>query len=420
MHHDDGWFATALMGVAEFDASPAHQRWGVSCHGIVEDGGQERGGQGARCGSPGGIHGAEQGCDAEAGACRDGVCGDEVDEGEFAFQRSVDSFAGIPGDGVPFVYADDQGPTGVDDEPDEMEVLIGDAFLGIDEQDGDVGGLDGLQRFDDAEFFYFFGDSCPAPDARRVDEYIGFFTADQGNSNAVARGAGVVMNDDAGFPQQVVDQGGFADVGATDDGDPGAPLLFVGIAALGQVRFGRGRRMFFGWGEETGGNVGHHGGDSPPVRGGDGPGVAKTQGMEIGGGGTLIETIDFIGYHYDGCPERTEKAGYFLVGGREPLAGIDQEQSDVGLAESGQGLSYRKPREIEWVIGESSRIYYQIRRMAYLARPILAIAGQARFVGDQCVTGTGQTIEESGLPNVGASDDGNDGEHFLVRVVRTC
>src|SRR6185312_2012804 len=88
-------------------------------------------------------------------------------------------------------------------------------------EDGDVGGLDGLERLDDGEELDRGAGLAAPAHARGVDQRVAASVALEGNLDRVARGAGLVEGDDSLLADQRVDEGGFADVGPADDGDAG-------------------------------------------------------------------------------------------------------------------------------------------------------------------------------------------------------
>lgn len=83
--------------------------------------------------------------------------------------------------------------------------MIGDAVLGVDDENDDVGVLDGLQGLDDGELLD--GPRTPCPSWRRagrVDELVGTAVVFEVDADGVAGGAGHVEGDEALFADQAL------------------------------------------------------------------------------------------------------------------------------------------------------------------------------------------------------------------------
>jgi len=110
-----------------------------------------------------------------------------------------------------------------------MRILSGDAFDGVQEQEDDVGALDGLHGPQHAVLFHAGRDLAAPADAGRVDQDDRHTFPDQAGVDGVAGGAGQGADDGPFLAQQAVDQAALADVGPADDGDLERILFITGL-----------------------------------------------------------------------------------------------------------------------------------------------------------------------------------------------
>jgi len=101
---------------------------------------------------------------------------------------------------------------------------------------------------------------------------------------------------------------------------------------------------------------------------------------------------------------------------REPGARIHHEQDCVGLVHR----LARLPRHL--VVDarlchrlETACVHHEIRLAAKAPAPVLAVARQARHVGDDRVAAARNAVEQRGFPHVGPANYGNDWEHQVTR-----
>ncbi len=128
---------------------------------------------------------------------------------------------------VPLVAHDDQRAAAVDHVPQQVNVLLDQPVVGIDQHQHHVGIGDCLQGLDDREFLHGFVHAALAPHAGGIDQRVVFLRAVEGDINAVARGAGLIIDDHPLFPEDAIHQGRFAHVRAPHDGhlDPPAGII---------------------------------------------------------------------------------------------------------------------------------------------------------------------------------------------------
>ena len=120
---------------------------------------------------------------------------------------------------------DDDAAAGLVRVAADGSVERGDAFGGVDDQDGEVCGFEVLASHDDGEFFRHQVGLALAADAGGVNEAEVVIVAGDELIDGIARGAGDGRHDGAVSPGEGVEQRGFADVGAADDRD----LCFAGF-----------------------------------------------------------------------------------------------------------------------------------------------------------------------------------------------
>ena len=93
----------------------------------------------------------------------------------------------------------------------------GETFVGIDEEQDEIGRLHGDVGLHGDLFAESIVKRCT--DTAGIDEGAGMGGQGAGRGNPIARDAGLVV-DDGDFPAcEAVKEGGFPDIGATDDGN---------------------------------------------------------------------------------------------------------------------------------------------------------------------------------------------------------
>ena len=180
---------------------------GLGLGGAFGAGGHGRGGQAGE----GGVH---EVFDAFAVNGADGENGGEAEADEFV---GVFFLVG----GVHFVDGHDDGLAAFAQALGDFLVEGDDAFLDIDDEDDGAGGFDG-------DFDLFKGGldddvgglfTAQEADAAGVHEGVGAAVPFGLDADAVAGDAGLVVNDGDALADDAVEEGGFADIRAADDGD---------------------------------------------------------------------------------------------------------------------------------------------------------------------------------------------------------
>ena len=201
---------------------------------------------------------------------------------EVPLQLAAERALALLVDQVPLVRDDHQGAPGVDDLLDDAHVLLGEGLGAVDEDQGDLGLLDGRLRADGGVVVRARRAVRLAADPGGVDEPPGAPVELDELVDRIAGGAGQLVDDDARGPGQRVEQRRLADVGPPHQGDAPGPA---------RGRGGGVRRL-----------VGQYGGDgveqvphAPPVQRGHRVGLAHAQPPQVGGVRLLHRGVDLVG-----------------------------------------------------------------------------------------------------------------------------
>lgn len=124
---------------------------------------------------------------------------------------------------VPFVHGEDAGFSLLDNDVGDFFILRGDAVLGVEDVKDDVRSGDGVFAALYAEKFDGVANALSLANSGGVDEEVAFLLAvgldGEWHVDAVASCAGNGADDDSLAFIEGVDDGGFADVGSSDDGE---------------------------------------------------------------------------------------------------------------------------------------------------------------------------------------------------------
>src|ERR1019366_7219357 len=238
------------------------------------------------------------------------------------------------GDEVPLVHHDNDRPAGLVGVAADVGVEGGDAFGGVEDEERDVGGFEVLAGHDHRQLLGHELGLALAADAGGVDEAEVVAGAGDDLVYSIPSCTGYRADDGAGGSGEGVEQGGFADVGAADDGDAG----FVGLqGAVGAeqprlLRFAvrgsrfEGRQIRRFWLRQNDGRLGSDGAlrggrgeggedlveqvaDAGAVLGGDGEDVGEAEAAEVFRGGGESGGVDFVDGEEDGLAAAEGEAG---------------------------------------------------------------------------------------------------------------
>jgi hypothetical protein len=136
--------------------------------------------------------------------------------------------------------------------------------------------------------------------------------------------------------------------------------------------------------------------------------LAEAEGKGLEDPGLAGSAFGLVGRKNDRRALRAEPAGDFLVQRSRPGAGVDQEQSDIGIAHSGDGLRTHPARQgvgiLILVAGgvDDPKVEPEQARLT-----LPPIAGDARPIVDQGELAAHQPVEQGGFADVGPAHDGD-------------
>src|SRR5690606_22894039 len=296
---------------------------------------------------------------------------------------------------VPLVDPDDERPSPLDREADQVQVLIRHALARVEHDDHDLGLLDRLEALHDAELLDRVADARPATNAGGIDQREPAAVAFAWHDDAVARRAGLVRRHETLVADQPIDQGRLADVRSADDGDLGALDLgdLVGLARLERREHGFDQRI-----------------DALAVQRRDRERRAETEPEEVRARERRFHALRLVHGHRDPLAGAAQALGDPLVLGRDAVAMIDDEDHDVGLLE--RRVDLLLDERLEAAAGaEAARVDHEVGTVTEACVAVAAIAGDAGVVRDERIAGARQAIEQRRLTDVRPADQRDGREH---------
>ena len=405
MDDDARWIASALVRIAQLDAPAAHQR-----RLVLHDGALERLGELGRrdIGHRRVVRldgRSDQLTDAGAVARRHELYGCVGHEIELEFELTADVFALLVGDAVPFVDGDQQRPAALQRKPQHARILFADAVVGIDHEDDDMGGVDGLQGLGDARLLNHIRNLAATAHARGVDQGELAAVARERHEDAVACGARHLARDHPLLTDEPVDERRLTDVRAADDSDADASIGHgVAIDDLGRVPSFEHQI--------------HEVTTAVAVRRGDRMWLTEAERMEIRTSGRRIEPLGLVDREEHGLAGTTQLARHKVILGGETSARIGKEHEHIGFGDGTLGLQAHRLLDARGLLDEATGVDDDIGDRPEAAVAVLAIARDARHVRDQGVPGPGQAVEERGLADIRPPDQHHHRQHRRHRPIR--
>ncbi|EKY03734.1 hypothetical protein HMPREF9120_02596 [Neisseria sp. oral taxon 020 str. F0370] len=219
--------------------------------------------------------------------------------------------------------------------------------------------------------------------------------------DAVARRAGHVEGNHTLFAEDGVDKGGFADVGAADNGENGVSgvlLFFFGVGEVFQHVFDKVV-------------------DAVAVCAGDNVRLAQREFVKLGRQHGTVAALAFVHRQIDGARALAQAVGDDFVLRRETGAGVDEEDDGVGFVNGLQGLLGHFVQDAAVDNGlETAGVDNQIRFAAEAAVAVVAVAGEAGQIVHECVFAAGEAVEEGGFADVRPAHKGDGWFHVAVSV----
>ncbi len=251
--------------------------------------------------------------------------------------------------------------------------------MSIDHADDDVGGIDRLQRLDDAELLDRFFDARTASHAGGIDQCIRLAIALERHEHRIARGAGLIERDQALFAEQTIDQRRLADVRPADDRDSNVVLSAGRGGAFRQLDAFE--RIF------------HQRPHIVAVLGGDRSRLAQAERIEVRAGRRRVDALGFVRNQEDFLVELAQRLRDVVIVRRHAAARVDQKQNAIGLFDRAQRLLDHVLLDALRVDDQAAGIDDDIRNRADFAVAVVTIAREARHVRDERVAGAREEVE---------------------------
>ena len=326
-------------------------------------------------------------------------------------------------DRVPLVDDEHDPLAGVEDVPDDVRVLGGVALGRIGHDDRHVGAVDRLQAAEHRVALDAAVDRPAAADAGGVDERHRLAVERDLGVDRVARRAGHLRHDHPLLPEDTVDERRLAGVRPADDRDLRRPHLRLG--ELGEVLVAhrlRRRDRWRGGRQPIDDLVGQVAGVAAVLRA-DRQRRVEAQGVELAAlvlPARVVGLVDDEEHRLRGAPQAI---GDVMVERRDAGRGVDDEEDDVGLLDGDAGLVLDPLLDLRAGLElEAAGVDHREVAAAPVGGAVDAVAGRAGQILDDRDPLTDETVEQRGLADVRAADDGDDGEggHGAGSVAAIC
>ncbi len=140
--------------------------------------------------------------------------------------------------------------------------------------------------------------------------------------------------------------------------------------------------------------------------------IAETVAGEFGHRRLQVDAVGLVDHQQGRLGQLAQPAQDVVVQRRGAFAAIDDEQDQVGFFRRGARLARGGAGQAFVLAGDAACID-QHERAAFdqPADAVVAVAGHPRLVMHQRVAGTRQRVEQGGLADIGAPDEGDEGKH---------
>ena len=277
------------------------------------------------------------------------------------------------------------------DQLENVHVLAFDTTGGIEEQNADIGVFDGTNGAHHAVKLQIFGHFVLLADTGCVDEVEVETELVVFRENRVAGGAGDICDNVAVFADEGIDERAFAGIGAANDRKAGN----IGIAFVNAV----GGHLFENEIEQVAGTAARGGGDAI--------GFAQAEGVEFCRTVAVFVLVGLVGAQNDRRFGTAQDVGHLRVEVGDAVLHIDDEKNKVCFF-GGEGYLFADLffEDVIGVYDPAAGIYKRKLTRPPFALAVLAVARCACLVADNGLAGSGESIEECGLPDIGASHYG--------------
>ena len=256
--------------------------------------------------------------------------------------------------------------------------------------------LDRPARLHDAHVVHVLLEEAHLADPRGVHEAVAPAPALEHLVHGVARRPRDGRDDGALAPEQAVEDRRLPDVGPPDEREgEGRRLVLVGRHA-GQPREGGVEQVA----------------DALPVLRGDEVGPVEAEPRELGE--VLLAALGLVHHDEDALARAPQPAGDRLVVRQQARAAVHQEEHHVRLLDRPLGLQRGGPEERVVRAEEQPARVDELEGVALPAHlGVVAVAGRARAAVGDGLAAAADPVEERGLADVGAADEGDsrEGDH---------
>ena len=220
-----------------------------------------------------------------------------------------------------------------------------------------------MQRFDDAKLLDGFVHSRPAPNARRINQFVRFSVALERHDDAIPCCPRLIVDNKAFFAEQPVDECGLAYVWAADHGDAQAPL----IARTGDVCLVINNKRLE--------HRIHKRCNAIAVRGRDRNRLAQPETVKLGRGDVRIEAFGFVRNQPNSGAGAARQLSHVLIGRRKAGPPINHYDSGVRLVQRQHALFDHTFFDTHLAAGDAARIHDEVGARPEFAVTVLSISG---------------------------------------------
>ena len=300
---------------------------------------------------------------------------------------------------VPLREHDERGALRLASHVGHGQILLDDAFGGIDEDEGDIRPVRGLEC---AQLRVVL-DALPMlalpPHAGRVHEHERTLVGLEHRVDRVARRSRDVRDDEPLLTQQGVEQARLADIRPAQHRHADRLVRNRLAPPTGKPLEDRVEQVA----------------SAVAVEGGDLDGLAEAERRELVRELRPCRIVELVRDEQHGLARSAQDVRQLGVARRQPGAGVDEEEHEVRLLDRRPRLGDRPARDRRVVRDvDAARVDEQEALARPLAEELLTVARHARRLVDYGGAGRGQPVDERRLADVRIADDG-DGALELAR-----
>ena len=327
VYHDYRWIHAALVGIAQFGAIHAAALGRLRLYRFVNQARQRR----SRHFAVGRLVRLDDRIPQRRKPLslfgRDVVLLGKLQKTQARFGRTQQHFTLVAVYCIPLIDGNYHGATRFENEACNVRILIGYALGRVDQQQYHMGRFNGLQSFDDTEFFDGFKNLALAAQAGGIDQLELLPLAHKGHADGITCGAGQIERNQALFPQPGVDEGGFTRIGAAHHSQANGVGRFCVVCGffwfLHMDGIKRQLQQIV---------------NALAVGGRDTEHLAQAQLVKLGQLLAIGHAFGFVGYQNAGFAQAAQVVGNVVVLRRQATAGIDDKNHHIGFGHGLAGL----------------------------------------------------------------------------------